>query len=821
MTDPIAGPSWTEQERLSALRNYAILDTSPEQAFDDIVRLTGQLLNAPIVAVNLIDAGRQWFKSEIGLGVREMPLDDSICKFALLQGERMVVPDTRDDPRFNCNPLVTGGPGLRFYAGEVLKTDDGLPLGTLCILDTAPRPLGLSELEAFTLKTLARQVWSQLELRKIVHEQKQVLAEQERMQAELRRAQERTRVATEAAELGLWSWDSAADQVVWGNTRPCEILGISPADGAMSASRFLREVVHPDDSAAFAAAMAATLGNGAQFHFAGRLLRADGALCWADFFGKAQPSVEGAPPQVLGVVSDITARKLAEFELDETRGRFENIVSQAATGVVQADAEGRITLVNQKFCEMLGYQAAELMHTLVVDITAPGSLEASRAALEKVAAGDGGAVVHKQYRRKDGSLLWATSSVSGMRGGQGEYLGVVAIVVDISESRQAEQNLRKLAADLSEADRRKSEFLATLAHELRNPLAPISSGLSLLKLGGDSAAGVAKIREMMERQVGQMVRLIDDLLDVARISGGKIHLKKSRIALHQVMASAIETSRPFIEGGAHQLVVAYPAEPLFLDADATRIAQVFSNLLNNAAKYTPRGGRIGIAARRDGEAVLISVEDNGIGIAPESLSSIFEMFNQVGHNIDRAQGGLGVGLSLVRKLVEMHDGTVMAASAGEGTGSAFIVRMPVAAGTADAPSPCIPGPAATQRRFRLLVADDNVDAAATMAAMFELQGHTPRVANNGVAAIAIARDFQPEIAFLDIGMPDMDGFETARAMRNIEGLDKLVLVALTGWGDASDRVRSRAAGFDYHLTKPADMAAVDSLFTTLADNAGN
>jgi PAS domain S-box-containing protein len=684
---------WTEEERLSALRKYAILDTSPEQAFDDIVRLAGQLLDAPIVAVNLIDADRQWFKAEIGLGVREMPLGDSICKFTLLEADRMVVPDTREDPRFDCNPLVTGAPGLRFYAGEVLRTADGLPLGTLCILDTKPRPQGLTALQAFALQTLARQVETQLELRKIVHDQEALLAEQRRTQAELR-------------------------------------------------------VAHD---------------------------------------------------------------------------RFESIVSQAATGVVQTDAEGRITLANRKFCDMLGYDKSELLGLDSVAITAPASVGATTEALQQAMAGNFGAVVQKQYRKKDGSPLWATTSISAMRGPDGEYQGAVAIVVDITQSRLAEESLRQLATDLAEADQRKSEFLATLAHELRNPLAPISSGLSLLKLGGDNAASVAKIRPMMERQVGQMVRLIDDLLDVARISGGKIHLKKSPVELKTVIASAVETSLPFIERGGHKLVMAVPDGALMLDADPTRIAQVISNLLNNAAKYTPMGGRVDITARQDGGQVLITVKDNGVGIPAESLSSIFDMFSQVRHNLSRAQGGLGVGLSLVRRLVEMHGGTVSAASAGSGQGSSFTVSLPLAHSEAvprpmidAAETPADPGPGASPgRQLRLLVADDNVDAAEMLEAMLALQGHATRVAHNGRDALAIAREFAPDVAFLDIGMPDMNGYETAAAIRAAAGLEAIMLVALTGWGDERDRARAKEAGFDHHLTKPADLDAIDQLLHTV------
>jgi len=631
------------------------------------------------VAVNLIDADRQWFKSEIGLGVREMPLNDSICKFVLLEHERMVVADTCEDIRFNCNPLVTGAPGLRFYAGELLKTEQGLPLGTLCVLDTAPRPQGLTELQALTLKTLAQQVQTQLELRKVVHVQDQLLLQQQRMHAELLGAQERSRLATDAAGLGLWSWNPATDVIVWENSRPYDILGLARDAGPPTTRQFMRDFLLAEDAPAFASAINTTVATNGQFHFQGRMRRTDGAVRWIDFVGKAQPSPDGVPPLVLGVVSDITTRKLAEVALQESRQRFENIVSEAATGVVQGNVDGDITVVNHKFCTMLGYERAELLGKNVLDITAADSRAATVDALRQLAEGAASVVLQKQYRRKDGSMIWATSSVSTVRGPGGQFEGVVAIVVDISQDRQTEENLRTLATELAEADQRKSEFLATLAHELRNPLAPIRSGLTVLKMGGDNAAAVTKIRGMMERQVAQMVRLIDDLLDVARISGGKIELQIARVDLRSMLAAAIETSMPFIERGGHRLEVRQPERALMLEADAARIAQVLSNLLNNSAKYTPLGGVIDVDVVEQGGEVVVTVTDNGIGIPVEALSTIFGMFNQVGHNMHRAQGGLGVGLSLVKRLVEMHGGDVVAFSRGSGTGSTFTLRLPLAA----------------------------------------------------------------------------------------------------------------------------------------------
>lgn len=806
---------WTEPDRLAALHSYAILDTAPEQAFDDIVQLAAKLLDAPIVAVNLIDAARQWFKSELGLGVREMPLDDSICKFALLESERLVVPDTRDDTRFACNPLVTGDASLRFYAGEVLRTADGMPLGTLCVLDTVPRPEGLTPLQGEILRTLAQQVLTQMELRKIVAEQERLLAEQHQMQRDLLRAQERTRLATAAAGLGVWSWAPASATIVWENDRSADIFGIKPGNAPFTQQQFLHDIVHPDDAAGFASALAATLDRGEPLQFLGRIRLQDGAVRWIELHGKMQAPQGDDTALILGVVSDVTRRKLTDIALTESRERFENIVSQAATGVLQADAGGRITVVNKKFCEMMGYDRHDLLGANVLDITAQDSIESTLMALGKVSAGEAGAVVQKQYRRKDGSLMWASSSVSAVRGPAQEFQGIVAIVVDISHDRATEENLRQLAADLSEADRRKSEFLATLAHELRNPLAPISTGLSVLKLAGDSPTALARIRPMMERQVAQMVRLIDDLLDVARISGGKIDLQKSRVDLRDVLAAAIETSTPFIDNGHHALVVQQPDDALYMDADPTRIAQVLANLLNNAAKYTPEGGRIVVTVSRAGQDAIVTIADNGIGIPAESLAAIFVLFNQVQHNLDRAQGGLGVGLSLVRQLVEMHGGTVEAASPGRGAGSTLTVRLPLA--QQDEQNVVVLPAQATlpQRRLRLLVADDNIDAAQALAAMFALQGHDTRIAHGGVQALATARTFLPQVAFLDIGMPGMNGYETALAMRAIAGLEQTVLVALTGWGNDSDRALSQQAGFDHHLTKPADAAAINTLLASV------
>ena len=395
---------------------------------------------------------------------------------------------------------------------------------------------------------------------------------------------------------------------------------------------------------------------------------------------------------------------------------------------------------------------------------------------------------------------------------------VALLFNDISARKHAESTLRRLADDLAEADRRKTEFLATLAHELRNPLAPIRNGLSVMRMSGDNPAAMAKVRDMMERQVGHMVHLIDDLLDIARISGGKLELKRQRTDLAAILASAVETSMPLIEAGKHAFTLDVPDAALPIDADATRIAQVVANLLNNAAKYTPPGGQIALSAQRDGLDVVITVRDSGVGIAADALAGVFEMFSQIGRTVDRSQGGLGIGLSLVRRLVEMHGGSVAATSAGANAGSIFTVRLPLAAEAVQAgPAPGAPAPALDNAAggLKVLVVDDNVDAAVTLSMILEMSGYTAKVAHDGYEALAVAQTFGPRVAFLDIGMPGMSGYETARAIRATPGLEDIVLVALTGWGAESDRQRSNEAGFDHHLTKPVQLDVVEALLAGL------
>ncbi len=400
-------------------------------------------------------------------------------------------------------------------------------------------------------------------------------------------------------------------------------------------------------------------------------------------------------------------------------------------------------------------------------------------------------------------------------GAAGEVEAVAGTTRDVTDRKAAEEALR-------DADRRKDEFLATLAHELRNPLAPVRTGLQILKVAGGTEKG-AKALAMMERQVAHMVRLVDDLMDVSRITRGKVDLRRQRIDLRAALDSALETSRPLIEAAGHEFAVRLPDGPLALDADPTRLAQVFANLLNNAAKYTPEGGRLELAVEREGGEAVVRVSDTGVGIPADMLPKVFDMFTQVGRSIDRSQGGLGIGLTLVRRLVEMHGGTAAADSPGPGAGSTFTVRLPLArAGGGPAAGEATDGGRAdgAAGRLRVLVVDDNVDGAESLAMLLQMTGHESVTAHTGPTALTAAAFFRPDLVFLDIGLPGLNGYEVAARLRATPGPVRPLLVALTGWGSEEDRRQSRAAGFDHHLTKPVDAAEVARLLRGLTPGAG-
>ncbi len=495
------------------------------------------------------------------------------------------------------------------------------------------------------------------------------------------------------------------------------------------------------------------------------------------------------------------------------------VVHEAPVGYVQADREGRITLANRRWCEMLQYSEAQMLGLSLQDVTHPEDLPQTLAAVQRMAQGGPGLTIDKRYLRRDGSTLWATSSVTPLRGPDGQYQGLVAVVLDVSDRKAQEQQLQRLAHEMATADQRKSEFLAMLAHELRNPLAPLAQALQMLQMDPGHTETARRSCQIMERQLRHLVRLVDELLDIARIARGKIALRPSTVELREVVQIALDLSTPLVRQRGHELSVNLPQDAVYLHADTTRLAQVLANLLNNAAKYTPPGGRIRLDAWTRGHSLTLSVRDNGVGIAPADLPHIFDLFTQVGRSLDMAQGGLGIGLALSRQLVELHGGRISASSEGLGRGSVFTVELPTRPAPVQEahPAPAALAPAPTP--LCILVVDDNADGANTMADLLQMHGHQAQAAYDGHSALALAPALQPQVAFLDLSMPGMDGFELAGQLRR--QFPAIQLVALTGWASEPDHQRSQAAGFHAHLNKPVELPALEATLQQLAGNSAS
>ncbi len=425
-------------------------------------------------------------------------------------------------------------------------------------------------------------------------------------------------------------------------------------------------------------------------------------------------------------------------------------------------------------------------------------------------------IAHDETRKFDAEDLRVLTSLSRSAATAYRVLVSHAFELEITARREIDRRLetelverRRTEATLREADRRKDEFLATLAHELRNPLAPVRNAVQILKMKGSQNTEVRWAQDVIDRQIQQMSRLIDDLLDVSRIHRDRMELRREPVELARIIHGAVETCRPFVDECGHALTVTLPEAPVRVHADVTRMSQVLSNLLNNAAKYSDRGGRIHLRAERDGESVVIAVSDGGIGIAPEMLPRIFDPFTQADRSLERTRGGLGIGLTLVKRIVEMHGGSVSASSDGDGKGSEFSVRLPIYDGPSAPEPPESPEPAATRApgRRRVLIVDDNLDASASLGLVLRSLGYETRAAGDGLAGFEAAAEFRPDVALLDLGMPKLNGYDLARRIRGEPWGQGMLLIAVTGWGQDQDRARSADAGFDHHLVKP--IAPVD------------
>ena len=496
----------------------------------------------------------------------------------------------------------------------------------------------------------------------------------------------------------------------------------------------------------------------------------------------------------------------------QTQAVLASIVASSDDAIISKTLDGLILTWNTGAERIFGYSAEEAIGKPITLLIPPERHDEERGLLDRLCRGE--RVDHFETVRvtKDGRLIDVSLTVSPLRDSTGRIVGASKVARDITDRKLAELALR-------DVDRRKDEFLAILAHELRNPLAPIRNSLHILRLTSQNDPVGERVGDMMDRQVNHMVRLVDDLLEVSRITSGKIALRKERVDLAAILQNSMETSRPLIEAVDHHLTLAFPPEPLIVDGDPVRLAQVFANLLNNSAKYTDAGGEIGITVRREDGWAVISVRDTGAGIPREMLPSVFELFTQIDRHADRAQGGLGIGLTLVKSLVEMHGGTVQANSAGLGQGSEFVVRLPLVSDKRPAELSGTPEISTSLLKpRRVLVVDDNRDAAESMGILLKLLGADVHVAYSGAEALEALPAYRPDVVILDIGMPDMDGYEVARRIRRQPEFQKVTLIALTGWGQDKDRRQSQTAGFDYHLIKPADVDALQALLALVERN---
>jgi PAS domain S-box-containing protein len=603
--------------------------------------------------------------------------------------------------------------------------------------------------------------------------------------------------------------------VLFANGRMAELLGVPPGSlGGVMLARF----VATEERAALAALLRS--GSSAGTHAELHLQRSDGTSVPV-YLTVSPLTTDTQPPVFLcAIVTDLSQQKQfeqvlrAQQALRESEERYRALFEQSAVAMAELDlATHRFLRANPAFCSLLGCtpeRLAGLPHREVVhEAEREENCEALAATIER---GQPVYRAERRYIRSDRTPIVVDLTISILRHADGRPMMGVEAVVDVTQRRHAEELLR-------DTDRRKDEFLATLAHELRNPLAPMRNALRILEHQMPSDGRVQWAQAVVRRQIQQMTRLVDDLMDLSRITRGQVMLRRSRVDLATVIRSAVETSQPVIEDRSHQLEVDLPREPITLDGDAARLTQVFSNLLNNAALYTDPGGHISITVSPETSHVRVAVRDNGAGITEDVLPHIFDMFSQGNGRAgpERTSTGLGIGLGLVKRLVEMHEGTVDAVSEGAGRGSTFIVRLPCIARAEPigAPPPALPVAGDASRRF--LVVDDNRDSTDSLQVLLTLLGHEARTAYDGATALRIGPEFKPEVVLLDLGMPHLSGYDTCRMLRETPWGKKALVIAVSGWGQEADRRRTREVGFDDHLVKPVDPEALMACVTRLIE----
>ncbi len=791
-----------ESMRLDTLSRLGLINATTEPAFDRVTRLAARFLKVPVSLVSFADADRVYFKSRQGApeswGLdRPAPRSGSICSVVLTSTEPLVINDTREHEEVkNLTPVIELG--VAAYLGIPLVAEGGHLLGSLCAIDTRPRDWTTEEVA--TLQDLAGSVMTEVQLRAEIAE---------RTQAE----SDRTTLQANEAEV---------------NRRADRIL-TSITDGFFALDRDWRfTYLNPQAEPLLKQQRDALLGQvlwdvfpemvGSQFDRMYRqVLASHQAVSFEEYYPPlttwfevhVYPSDDG----LAIYFRDISERHQAEQTIREAEERFRVLLEGARDhALILMDMDGVILEWQGGAEQILGWTKGEAIGQPGSIIFTPEDRANQIDRKEFARAAEAGVAIDIRWHlKKDGSTFFADGVMTRLNHPDGQIRGFAKVFQDATARKVAEDTLHQHGEALKQADLRKNEFLAMLAHELRNPLAAIRNALGVARSG--LQADLDWSLEVIDRQMRGFTHLIDDLLDVSRITQGKIQLRKMYCDATPIIRHAAEAVTPLIAEKQHTLMISVPVEPIPIEADRVRLEQILVNILTNAAKYTQPHGRIELTAQVEGDDVVIRVRDNGVGIPADQLPRMFELFAQADRSLARSEGGLGIGLTLVRSLTEMHGGTITAASAGKDRGSEFTLRLPAAAAgklvaspTAQPASELFDAP-----KMRVLVVDDNHDTARGMARLLKIAGHEVKVAHDGWAAIEVAREFTPEAVLLDIGLPGLDGYEVATRLRHDESCQNALLIAASGYGEDQARDRSRKAGFHHHLTKPVDFDAITTL----------
>lgn len=675
-----------------------------------------------------------------------------------------------------------------------IRPTNSVPWGALCITVTANHVEASDPAASMADARLWMQFAATIIERRLLEERLQTM-------------ETRLDLATQAGGIGIFDWDVTSGKVYW-SPQQFEIYQESPSTFIPSYEGW-RTKVFPEDLEVLDKMLRLTFERRDRyFKTEHRQRGSQGETRWVRSLGEVIYNTHGTPLRLVGTAQDITKEVQAQKQITQERRRLELALEAGELGIWDWNVVTGEIQFGGRWAQILGYDVGEIAPTVEAweELIHPDDATMVYQAVQMHLDGiDPLYETEHRLRHKNGSWVWVLDRGRVIeRDAEGKALRVIGIHSNITAQREARDRLHQ-------EDRRKDEFLATLAHELRNPLAPIRTGLEIIKRN-PSSADASQSLKIMERQLSLMVRLIDDLLDISRITLGRLKLRRTDVSVQGIVEMALESSKPFIDAGHHTLSVTLPPMETIIHCDPTRLSQTISNLLVNSAKYTPPGGKICITVQVADSGIEISVSDTGLGIPSELHEEVFKIFGQVNRTLDRSQGGLGIGLALVRNLVTLHGGTVRVESAGIGKGSTFIIALPASvlrtrvAGTSPA------GDSITEAPHRkVLIVDDNVDAAESLSMLAKLMGHSAEVASSGHEALQKMEWFHPEVVFLDIGLPGMNGFEVAKAIKGCHDAPIPYVVALTGWGSEETRREAHAAGFDEHLTKPIEIERVERI----------